>query len=102
MWSDEVTDLGTRRNANCQLHNLNVGWKGVVRDPETIHEYIRLANHTVLYRIIFYNNLLGEYSHRKRTHQLYTDFYSNANLVIPTNTPYYISSNTSNSIRHLM
>jgi hypothetical protein len=75
MWSDEVTNLGTTRNANFQLHNLNVGRKGVVRGPETIREYIRLANHTVLYRIMFYNNLLVEYSNRKRMHQLYTEFY---------------------------
>jgi len=62
MWSDEVTNLGTKRNAKCQPHNLNVGRKGVVRRPETIHGYIRLANHTVLYRIIFYNNQFVEYS----------------------------------------
>lgn len=75
MWSDEVTKLANKRNAKCQLHNLNMRRKGVVRGPETIHEYIRLSNHTVLYRIIFYNNLFVEYSYRKRMHQLYTDFY---------------------------
>ena len=46
--SDEVTNLGTTWNANCQLQNLNVGREGVVRGPEKIHEYIRLANNTVL------------------------------------------------------
>jgi hypothetical protein len=75
MWSDKVTKLGTTRIANCQLNKLNVGRKGVVRGPETIHEYVRLASHTILYRIIIYNDLSVKYCHRKRTHQLYTDFY---------------------------
>ena len=71
MWSDEVTNLGNERNAKCQPHNLNMDRKGVVRGPEKIHEYIRLANNTVLYTIIFYNNLFVEYGHRKRTRHLY-------------------------------